>query len=95
MVQNREEARIREVRNTPVITLIEEPRRPASGESRRSVTKAIIGAFAAGGLAVVLALVSAALARARATPLPEHEEFFSLMDELKPRLLRRRPRARP
>lgn len=94
MVQNREEARIREVRNTPVITLIEEPRMPVSGEARRSVTKAIIGGFAGVVAAVFIALVASTLSRARRVPREDHQEFFTLIEEVKPRFLRRGPRER-
>lgn len=92
LLQSREEARIREVRDTPVITVIESPKKPVSGEARHSVQKAIYG-FAAGiAIAVMLALLIEAIATARASASPAAREFFQLAHAALPRFLRSRSR---
>lgn len=66
--QNREEARIREVRDSPVITVLEEPRLPATPESRSLLLKLLIGSaigFILGALTALL-LNAYATRRARA-----------------------------
>lgn len=90
LLQSREEARIREVRDTPVITLLDEPRAPASGEGRRTVLKGVIGGFIGVALGALLALLGAGLSRARVSGSGDTEEFFNLIDEVKPRFLQRR-----
>jgi hypothetical protein len=89
LLQNREEARIREVRDTPVITVLEEPRLPIDGESRGTVLRALLGGFAGGMLALLIALVADAMQKARQTRSTESREFFRLWDETVPRFLRR------
>jgi uncharacterized protein involved in exopolysaccharide biosynthesis len=88
-LKSREEARIREVRNTPVITIIEPPKFPAQAESRGIAVKAIVGAFGGGLLGVSLAFLSLLLLRARSTPGDETREFFHLVEEVRPRFLKK------
>jgi uncharacterized protein involved in exopolysaccharide biosynthesis len=90
LLQSREEAKIREVRELPVITVIESPRVPVVGESRNTVLKALMGGLAAGMLGVLIAFVAHAMAGARRGPRDEAREFFELLDEVTPRFLRRR-----
>lgn len=94
LVQSWEEARIREVRDTPVITILEEPRMPVEGEARGSVQKAIVGGVLGGVLAVLIAFLSHVVAGARRTPTEEAREFFRLVEEATPRVLRGMRRAR-
>jgi uncharacterized protein involved in exopolysaccharide biosynthesis len=93
LLQSREEARIKEIRDTPVITVIEPPRIPVVGQPRGTISKAVLGAFAGGVLAVFLALLSHAIARARRTPDEDAQEFFRIVDEARPKFLRRQERA--
>ena len=92
LVQNREEARIREVRDIPVITVIEDPHLPMVSEPRRSVRKAILGGIAGGLLATVIAFALHGLISARRAPSPEAREFFALLDSAVPSFLK--PRGR-
>ncbi len=93
LLQSREEARIREVRDTPVITLIEVPKRPVSGEARHSVQKAVYG-FAAGAvIAVLLALLTEAVRTAEAASTPEGQEFVRLLRAAVPRWRGTDPRS--
>lgn len=87
--QSQEEAKIREVRNTPVITVIEEPQLPVLAEPRHSVTKALLGGIAGGVLGIVIAFLAQGVAGARTAPTQEAREFFELVDEATPRFLRR------
>jgi len=89
LVQNREEARLREVRDTPVITVLEEPRLPVMGEGRKSLQKAILGGLAGGIFGVLIAFLARALAEARLAPSEEVQEFFQLVDDATPRFLKR------
>jgi uncharacterized protein involved in exopolysaccharide biosynthesis len=89
LVKNRDEARIREVRDTPVITVLEEPRIPAIGEKRGSVQKAVLGGFVGGLIGALIAFFSQGMAGVRRAPSEEAREFFELVDEATPRFFRR------
>lgn len=89
LVQNREEARIREVRDTPVITVLEAPQLPVVGEARRSVQKAAMGWLAGGMLGVLVAFIVQGVAGAQRAPTEEAREFFQLVKEATPRFLKR------
>jgi uncharacterized protein involved in exopolysaccharide biosynthesis len=87
--QNYESARLEEVRNTPVITVLERPEGFVERQARGTVRKTII-AFVAGGFVVALiALARDLLARSRGRR--DIEEFFdSLSRTWLGRLVRRR-----
>lgn len=89
LVKALDEARIREVRDTPVITIVEEPRMPVLGMSRRTVLKTALGIFGGVLLGVLLALVRHAGARARESTDEATREFVRLLEESLPRPLRR------
>jgi uncharacterized protein involved in exopolysaccharide biosynthesis len=88
LLQNREEARIREVRDTPVITVLEDPRLPVVGEARKSVQKAVMGGLAGGMLGVLIAFMVQGVVAARRAPSEEAREFFQLVEESTPRFLK-------
>lgn len=90
LVQSREDARIREVRDTPVITILEAPVLPVIGEPRNTIKKAGLGVFAGAMLAILLIYPTQAFTRARRSTDPASREFFRLIDEATPRFLRRR-----
>lgn len=88
-LERSEEARIREVRDTPVITVIETPQIPSEREPRGTLKKAFfIGLFLA-MIGVVLAFFSRWVASARAAHTEESREFFRLVDQATPRVLRK------
>ena len=89
LVQNREEARIREVRDTPVITVLEAPTLPVLPESRRAFLKAFLGGAAGAMLAVLLVLAGQRMAEVRRSPHEEAREFLGLLQGATPRFLRR------
>jgi uncharacterized protein involved in exopolysaccharide biosynthesis len=89
LLQSGDEARIREVRDTPVITMIEDPSLPTTGEPRKSVQKAAIGGFLGVGLGVLVAVLAQWVSGARREPSEESKEFFLLVEQATPRFLRR------
>lgn len=95
LVQNREDARIREVRDTPVITVLESPRLPVMGEARKSIQKALLGGLGGGMFGVLIAFIVRVVASARKESSEEAQQFFQLVEEAKPRFLRREADAHP
>jgi uncharacterized protein involved in exopolysaccharide biosynthesis len=89
LLQNREEAKIREVRDTPVITVLEEPRLPVAADPRGSVRKSLLGALVGGVIGVLAAFLMHALVGARRSPTEEAQEFFNLVEQATPRFLKR------
>ena len=89
LLQNFEEARMREVRDTPVITVLENPRLPIVGEARRSVARGVLGGLAGGVLGIVVALLVHGVRRARQEPGGAAHDFFQVLDEATPSWLRR------
>lgn len=89
LLQNREEARIREVRDIPVITAIESPVLATLPEPRRSVFKGIMGALLGAAIGVLISLLSQTLKLARESS-GEANEFLRLLEDATPRFLRRR-----
>src|SRR5438094_866480 len=88
LLQNREEARMREVRDTPVITVLENPRLAVVSEARRSLQRGVLGGLAGGMLGVVIALMADGARRARRESDGAARDFFRLLDEATPRWLR-------
>jgi uncharacterized protein involved in exopolysaccharide biosynthesis len=93
LVQSREDARIREVRDTPVITVIDSPLVPQRPESRRVIFFTVLGFIAGAGLGGAYALGLELTKRARAGGAADAQTFFSAWDEAVAgirRILRRR-----
>ncbi|CAN5788395.1 Wzz/FepE/Etk N-terminal domain-containing protein [soil metagenome] len=90
LVQSRDEARLREVRDTPVITILQEPRLPVLGESRKTVQKAMLGGIVGAMIAILIAFLSQAMAGARRAGDPSTREMMALIDGLTPAFLKRR-----
>jgi uncharacterized protein involved in exopolysaccharide biosynthesis len=59
LAQSYEQSRIEEVRDTPVITVVEQPERPALPDSRGIVTKSILAAILGFAVALFFALYKA------------------------------------
>jgi hypothetical protein len=94
LVQNREEARLREVRDTPVITVLETPKLPAFPEPRQLALKSILGALFGFLFGVGLALVADTIGKARRAPNDKAREFFEAVEEVTPKFVRRRKSGR-
>lgn len=89
LLQKRDEARAREVRDTPVITVFEDPRLPVVGEARNSRQKGVLGGLVGGMLGVLIAFFAQWVAGARRASSEEAREFFQLVADVTPRFLRR------
>lgn len=90
LLQNYEEARLREVRDVPVVTFLEKPRLAVAPEPRNAFGKAFLAAFAGGVLAVLIAFVAQSLSGAKQGTSPDARVFFQLLREATPRFLRPR-----
>ncbi len=95
LAQTFEQAKIEEVRDTPVITVIDQPELPAERDRRGLLKKGILAALLGGVLGLGVAFVREGMARGRRTGSAEMQEFSELrreaLDEL--RLKRGRSRA--
>jgi capsule polysaccharide export protein KpsE/RkpR len=87
LLQSREEARIREVRDTPVITIIEAPALPVRPESRGVLLKTVIGGVLGGVLGICLALFLGWLRRIRSADTDEAREFLAVLARILPRAI--------
>jgi uncharacterized protein involved in exopolysaccharide biosynthesis len=76
-----EEARIAEVRDTPVLTVIDSAIAPVRPSGPRRVLGTIVALIAGGVFGVVLAYVAGALARARRSPTPDYLQFRAALEE--------------
>jgi len=86
---SREEARIREVRNTSVITVLEDPRLPHVPEPRETKRKVIVGVITGGLVAILVAFLVLGIAGIRRSPGDDAQEFLQAIEEATPRFLRR------
>jgi uncharacterized protein involved in exopolysaccharide biosynthesis len=73
-----EEARIEEVRNTPVLTVIEHPELPAMADSRHVILKTLLGAILSFTIMLVLKAISHYLARKREESPADSRELSNL-----------------
>jgi uncharacterized protein involved in exopolysaccharide biosynthesis len=90
LFQQREDARVREVRDTPVITILEGPWLPVEPEARRTLQRTVLGAFLGALIGLVATLVAYTWSAAQQQPTEERTEFFRLLAEVTPRFLRRK-----
>jgi uncharacterized protein involved in exopolysaccharide biosynthesis len=82
LVQAHEQAKIEEVRDTPVLTIIELPQSPILPDSRRVVLKTFLGLVLGGMFGVGLALWREYLKTRSGTKDPDLEEFVRLRGSL-------------
>ncbi len=81
-MQNREQARIRQIRDTPVLTVLESPVFPVNGESRGTVRKTILGVIAGCIIAVLLRVIGEKIAGIRNLDNMDSDEFVRLVNRL-------------
>lgn len=89
LVQNREQARLRELRNTPVITMIEAPRLPVLPEKRGAGVRAVVGAIAGMMFGMLWLLGIREVGAARATGKGGWDELSAQLTEALPRVMHR------
>jgi uncharacterized protein involved in exopolysaccharide biosynthesis len=95
-LKSREDARIREVRNTPVVTVLEQPHLPGTSVARHIGLKTLLGALGGVLLGTLTAVLGAWLSALPNADDPEERELSLLLRGLAPAFLRRRwDRARP
>ena len=82
MAQSYEQARINEVRNTPVITIIEHPEIPPLPNRRRLILKGLAAIFLGLVIAIVLAFVRAAMASESERDPESYERSRELLGDL-------------
>lgn len=95
LAQSYEEARISRVRNTPVITVVEPPERPANPDRRRLLMKGLLGLVLGFFLAALWTFWDEYLRGARDRLPDEHRRFVELWSDVRSEIggLRRRLRA--
>ncbi|HEY3013090.1 MAG TPA: Wzz/FepE/Etk N-terminal domain-containing protein [Gemmatimonadales bacterium] len=76
-----EEARIAEVRDTPVLTVIDSAVAPVKPSGPRRVLGSTVALVFGGALGVLLAYVAAALSRTRRSPTADYLEFRAALEE--------------
>jgi uncharacterized protein involved in exopolysaccharide biosynthesis len=94
LTQAYEDVRIREVRDTPVITVLEPPAVPSVPEPRGRVVAVILGLLIGGLLGMLLALVSEMFLRRRRAGNPEADELVAVISDMKAEMLGRARRLR-
>jgi uncharacterized protein involved in exopolysaccharide biosynthesis len=87
LAQSFEKARIDEVRNTPVITILEAPEGSSQKDSRGGFSKLILALILGSGLAFCLALGREFARRAREANRVDYQEFVRLRQEAVRRLV--------
>jgi uncharacterized protein involved in exopolysaccharide biosynthesis len=80
LTQALEDARIREVRDTPVITVVEAPAVNALPEPRGRIKAVLLGFLGGGFLGVLFSFAAGLLSRTRVREDPTIQEFFATFD---------------
>jgi uncharacterized protein involved in exopolysaccharide biosynthesis len=90
LAKSYEDARIEEVRNTPVVTVVDPPEDAARRAGSGLVLNSILGIVVGGLLGIGLALIKEAFARLRVADPSEYAEFVALRRRIFSRPARRR-----
>jgi uncharacterized protein involved in exopolysaccharide biosynthesis len=88
LTQSYEEARIREVRDTPVITVVESPTVPFAAKPRGRIKRGLLGLVGGAFFGMLLAFLTEITARRRQKGDSEVNEFVSAMGEVRGEMLR-------
>lgn len=79
LLQSREDVRLREVRDTPVLTVIEPPAPPLEADPRQVKRRLLLGLFAGVFVGSVIALLLTAVNRERIAEDPEIRRFVAVV----------------
>jgi hypothetical protein len=90
LTQSYEEVRIREVRDTPLITVLEPPTVPVVPEPRGRLIRLLFGLATGGVMGSILAITSASVARRNAAGDPEVKDLMSTLHEVRAEIRMRR-----
>jgi len=88
LMQNLAVEKLREMRNTPMITVLEAPQLPVVGEARKTVLRTVVGGLAGGMLGVLVAFIMYGGAAVRRASGEDAQEFFELVEQGTPPFLR-------
>lgn len=89
LVQAYDDVRMREVRDTPVITMVDEPMVPAKPEPRHRGIRVLIGLLIGAAVGVLLSYLRDMMTKRRVEGDPAADEFVSTVGEMKGDLRRR------
>ena len=89
LTQAFDEVRMREVRDTPVITLVDQPSVPAKPTPRGRAIRTMIGCVAGAVFGALFVVLGDMMAKRRAEGDPAADEFANTVGEIKGRMLRR------
>jgi uncharacterized protein involved in exopolysaccharide biosynthesis len=89
LLQSREEARIRVVRDVPVITVLEAPTLPLRREPRGTLGKTLLGGLGGISFGIFAAFLTTGLATVGGAADPDAAQFRVLFDEATPKFLKR------
>lgn len=89
LTQSYEEVRMREVRDIPVITMVDDPMVPAKPESRGRAIRTLAGLLVGAAVGALFVFVGDVMAKRRAAGDPAADEFANTVDEMKGSTLRR------
>jgi uncharacterized protein involved in exopolysaccharide biosynthesis len=84
-----DDARTREIRDTPVITILDAPRLPSVGMPRRSIQMGAYGALAGAALGMLIAFIAQGWNRGRRAQSADAREFFHALGDMVPRFLKK------
>lgn len=88
LTQSYEQVRIREVRDTPAITMFEPPSVPTLPEPRGRLKRILLGLVLGGFFGVLTAFTSEMMTRRKSEGVHEVEEFVGALGEVKGEILR-------
>jgi uncharacterized protein involved in exopolysaccharide biosynthesis len=94
LTQDYEDVRIREVRDTPTITVVESPSVSTIPAPRRRAMSTLLGLILGAGAGIVYVLVRAVAASRKSLNDPDAVEFFGALEQSKEQILRRLPLPR-
>jgi uncharacterized protein involved in exopolysaccharide biosynthesis len=94
LTQAYDDVRMRELRDTPVITMVDEPNVPAKPESRGRAIRVVIGFLVGAALGALLAFIANLMSTRRAQGDPAATEFVSTVGEMTGGMARRIQRMR-